>query len=51
MIWPSFDAQLTNFVVIQTYLSRHFYLTVDPRNLRRNGPSSKVTDPLLRDRQ
>ena len=45
MIWSSLEADLTNFAVIQTYLSCHFHRVVDCPGLRRNGSSSQVINP------
>ena len=42
VIWPCSEAHLANFVVIQTHLSRCFYLAVDFLGLRRSGSSSQI---------
>ena len=41
MIWPSLEANLTNFLVIRTHLSRRFHLVVDFLGLRRNDYDDK----------
>ena len=41
-IGPRLDAHSANFVVIQTHLSRRFYLAVDFIGLCRNGFSSQI---------
>ena len=42
VIWPCSEAHLANFVVIQTHLSRCFYLAVDFLGLRRSGSWSQI---------
>jgi hypothetical protein len=37
MIWPSLEAHLAKFVVIQTHLSYFFRFAVNFLGLRRNG--------------
>jgi hypothetical protein len=42
VIWPSLEANLTNFAIIQTYFPCHFHRVVDYPGLRRNGSSSQA---------
>ncbi len=43
--WRCPETHSTNFVVIQTHLSRRFYLAVDFLGLRRSGSWSQFIDP------
>ncbi len=42
VIAPCLGCHSANFVVIQTHLSRRFYLAADSLGLRRSGSSSQI---------